>query len=84
VGCGKNDKNDDENTSPFVTKLTLFHFITLGRRKQYYYKMTDTWLYEALDQFPIRGKKVLIMGSNVPWYESICMVFGAAECVTGE
>jgi hypothetical protein len=50
----------------------------------YYYGITDTWMYEALAAFPIAGKKVLIMGSNVPWYESMCVTHGAALCLTVE
>ena len=31
-----------------------------------YYFQTDTWLYKALELFPIRGKTVLVFGSECP------------------
>jgi hypothetical protein len=49
-----------------------------------YYRQTDTWLFEALAKWPIRGKTVAIMGSLVPWYEAVCVAYGAALCYTIE
>ena len=37
-----------------------------------YYKETDTFLYSALDKFDIRDKEVVIVGSEMPWYECVC------------
>lgn len=45
---------------------------------------TDTWLYSALNSYPISGSRVLLMGSTIPWYESVCIVHEASECVTLE
>ena len=52
-------------------------------RETFYYGKTDTWLYDSLSVHSISGKKVLIIGSNVPWYESVCHVYGG-DCVTLE
>lgn len=46
-------------------------------RRSAYYGETDQWLYQALESFPIAGKKVLIIGSQCPWYESVCLAYGA-------
>lgn len=45
-----------------------------------YYGETDRWLYKALDQFPIEKKEVVILGSQRPVYESVCLVFGGSHC----
>jgi hypothetical protein len=54
------------------------------RREMYYYGDTDGYLYDAMDAFGVEGKTVLIIGSNVPWYESICIARGAGRIVTLE
>lgn len=44
-----------------------------------------TPLFASLqDAYPIQGLRVLVVGSNVPWYEAVCLAFGAATCVTLE
>ncbi|MBI3508060.1 MAG: DUF268 domain-containing protein [Chlamydiia bacterium] len=45
-------------------------------REVNHYGSTDPFLYAALDQFPIRGKKVAIMGSIIPWYEAMVLAYG--------
>ncbi len=47
-------------------------------RGESYYGPTDRFLYEALDQFSsvIKGKKVGIVGSTIPWYEAIVLIYG--------
>lgn len=40
------------------------------------YGITDSFLYEALDRFPIKGKQVAIMGSRTPTYECITLAWG--------
>lgn len=48
------------------------------RRHFYYYNIMDGNLFEAFDSFGgLRGKEVLVVGSNIPWYESNCVVRGA-------
>lgn len=41
------------------------------------YGDTDKWLYEAFEKYPIKNKKVAIIGSVSPWYESICLFYEA-------
>jgi SAM-dependent methyltransferase len=41
-----------------------------------YYTETDAWLREALQEFPITGKDILIVGSTCPWYEAIAIEAG--------
>ena len=52
-------------------------------RKMNYYGLTDAWLYQALDEYSIKGKNVVVYGSQEPWYESICLSYGA-KCTTIE
>lgn len=49
----------------------------MAREKNYYWYV-DTYIYNALDQYKsfIQGNKVAVMGSNVPWYEAMVMVYG--------
>lgn len=44
---------------------------------QSYYKETDLFLYSALEKYPISDKEVVILGSEMPWYECICTTFSA-------
>ncbi len=48
-------------------------------RETNHYGITDTYLYQALDKYAsaIAGKNVAVMGSVVPWYESILLAYGA-------
>ena len=39
--------------------------------------LTDHYLYQALETFPIKGKQVAIFHSTTPWYESIALAQGA-------
>ncbi|MBT8341608.1 MAG: DUF268 domain-containing protein, partial [Desulfatitalea sp.] len=47
------------------------------RREACNYGDTDQWLYQMLDRFPITGQRVLVMGSQVPFYEAVCLARGA-------
>lgn len=47
------------------------------------YGVTNEWLFQALKKYGIQGKEVAIMGSNRPWYESMCLFF-KAKCTTIE
>lgn len=47
------------------------------RRETCYYGATDSYLYDALNKYPIAGKTVAILGSLKPWYECICLEHGA-------
>lgn len=48
----------------------------IKKGKQGYYQYTDTYLYTALEKFPIEGKEVAIVGSVQPWYESVVLAYG--------
>lgn len=41
-----------------------------------HYGTTDPLLYQALNKYPIHGKKIAIMGSTVPWYEAMVLAYG--------
>jgi hypothetical protein len=49
-----------------------------ARGETNYYGKTDTWLYDALEKYPVKGKKVCIVGSTYPWYEAMMISYGAA------
>ena len=49
-----------------------------------YYGDTDKLLYHSLIDFPIHGKDVCIIGSVMPWYESIALEFKCKSCTVIE
>jgi hypothetical protein len=53
------------------------------RHETNYYGKTDEWLYQALDKYSIKGLEVAVIGSATPWYEGICLCYGA-KCTTIE
>lgn len=50
----------------------------VARRENNYYGATDGWLYQAIEDFSeyFVRKEVAIIGSTIPWYESIILHFG--------
>lgn len=42
----------------------------------------DKAFFEAFTKYPVRGKHVLILGSQYPWAEAICIAFGAKSILT--
>ncbi len=61
----------------FYSKSSIDLNIEKVRKKEMsYYGHTDIWLYQALEKYPIVGKEVAIVGSNMPWYESIVLAYG--------
>jgi SAM-dependent methyltransferase len=48
------------------------------RRGVSYYGNTDASLYAALEDHPIKGCDVVIVGSEFPWYECIATTYGAS------
>lgn len=46
-------------------------------KKTFYYSDNDTWLYQALETYGVKGQNVAIIGSTTPLYESICLNYGA-------
>jgi hypothetical protein len=54
-------------------------FIKLGNeRKVSHYPETDNWFYESLNKYDIRDKKMLIIGSEEPYYEGIAISRGSS------
>lgn len=49
---------------------------SIKAQKVSYYRKTDRWLYQALQKFPIAGCDVAVLGSTIPWYESVCFAYG--------
>lgn len=47
------------------------------RREYFIYGQTDIWMWQAIEQFPIKGLHVVNMGSLTPWYEANCLFHGA-------
>ena len=69
--------NEEANTNTFYKKSTVDLYLeAISRRMTNYYGITDYWLYNALDDNPVEGKDVAVIGSLQPWYESICMSYG--------
>ncbi len=56
-----------------------FYLQKIERREYYIYGMTDVWMWEAIQKYPIKGLDVVNMGSLTPWYESNCLHFGASS-----
>ncbi|GMH96374.1 hypothetical protein TrST_g1438 [Triparma strigata] len=79
------DASDSSQTSYLKRSVSYINNLIekVKRKEWFYYGRTDGWMYEALEYRSIRGKKVLIIGSNVPWYESMCAVYGGV-CTTLE
>ncbi len=47
-------------------------------REPYYYGQTDLFLYPLLEKWrdSIEGKSIAIIGTTIPWYESMVLAFG--------
>jgi hypothetical protein len=79
------DKSDPSHSYQPRTREYIENLIQRARNREiYYYNTTDTWMYEAMDAHPIKGLDVLIIGSNIPWYEAMCLAHGARSCTTLE
>lgn len=73
--------SDDSQEKPYIyTQEQVESFIDKAKAKEtYYYGLTDTYLYQALDKYisHIENKNVAVMGSVLPWYESILLSYNA-------
>lgn len=69
------------SSAPLVyTKAVIDEYIQMARSGEtFYYGATDTYLYNALNKYRslISNKNVAVIGSNVPWYESILLAYEA-------
>jgi hypothetical protein len=71
------DSQSGDMNPTFYSSHVVDSFIEAVKRRQTnYYGITDFWLYTALDDHPVRGKDVAVIGSLQPWYEAICLEFG--------
>ena len=72
--------NTAQHDNPLEWKTeTINQFIKDAQaRKCKYYGATDRYLYKALRTYgkQLKGKRVAIIGSETPWYESIALSFG--------
>lgn len=64
--------------NPTLFKQTLIddYIRRIQRKECAYYGNTDKWLYHALEKYPIAGKEVGIIGSVLPFYESVVLAYG--------
>jgi hypothetical protein len=68
---------EDGRIGSFYPKRMIEHYIEKIKRKEsFYYGDTDIWLYQALEKYPIKDKTVAIIGSTIPWYESVVIAYG--------
>lgn len=56
----------------------------IKNKERNYYGHTDTWMYQALQEFPVAGKNVCLMGSTHPWYEAMLIEHGVSNCTVIE
>ena len=64
---------------PIVFRQSLIdEYMQRIKRKEagYYGHNLDNWLYEALEKYPIAGKEVGIIGSQLPFYECVVLAYG--------
>ena len=82
------DSRSSTATAPRIIEgATLAEFVDrAGRRvpQADVYPKADGWLFEALDSFPVTGKTVLVVGSQVPFYEALALARGAERVVVVE
>ncbi len=55
----------------------------IQRKEPGSYVPTNQWLYEAFEHYQLAGQHVAILGSEAPWYEAMCLHYGA-RCTTIE
>lgn len=60
------------------TRALIDEYLQIIEEKEsgYYGNNLDCWLYEALEKYPIAGKEVGIIGSQLPFYECVVLAFG--------
>lgn len=67
------------------TKGTINEFIRkIEKRETDHYPSTDKFLYQALEKHPVNDASCVVMGSVSPFYETMCLYFGAADITTIE
>jgi len=69
----------DESVSEFIhwKKEYVDEYVKqANERKTQYYGITDSLLYECLNEYSIKNKSVAVLGSQTPWYEAIVISYG--------
>lgn len=61
-----------------------YFFKKIENREDLGYKETNDELYKALAKYSIKDKTCVVMGSISPFYESVCLYFGALDVTTLE
>ncbi len=61
----------------YTTKEIEDNLVRISNKENSYYGRTDEWLYQGIEKYIgyIKGKSVAIIGSTVPWYESIILYY---------
>lgn len=74
----RDDTLRPENAVTFKQEEVATFLTKAANKEQNYYGETDTYLYAALEKHigSIQGKKVAVIGSLTPWYESIVLSYG--------
>jgi SAM-dependent methyltransferase len=67
----------DEINKNYTKEVFEDCFERISRGQHNYYGATDLYLYNALDEHPIVDQDVCVIGSTHPWYETMCLHFGA-------
>jgi hypothetical protein len=67
-----------EDNPTLFTLTQIDEYMQIIKRKEpgYYGHNLDWWLYEALEKYPIAGKEVGIIGSQLPFYECVVLAYG--------
>jgi hypothetical protein len=79
IHCYQNDSYSHEQPIVYTTEQ-IQHFVQLAQNKMVlYYGFTDLFLYNAIEVniATIQDKNIAILGSTLPWYESILLSYGA-------
>lgn len=79
--------NDNSKRYPH-DEQTIEKWIKLAKEENFsastYGTELDSWLFQALKDYPIQGKSVIILGSQRPWFEAVALAFGASKVTTLE
>lgn len=51
----------------------------IAGERYFIYGMTDVWLWESLEKYPVKDLDVVHMGSLTPWYEATALHHGATS-----
>jgi hypothetical protein len=73
----ESDVDSDAPVSEAFSRATVdSHLERIKRKEVFYYHGTDACLYKAIEKHSIAGKRVVVMGSETSWYESIILHYG--------